>query len=99
MTDISIQPGSPDRVWVGDTAVEPSHRRRGLGRWLKAAITRRILDELPGVRWVITHNAGSNDAMLAINHDLGFRPAAVVTTWQMPAAQLREQLVLAEGRA
>lgn len=98
MTDISIQPGSSDRVWVGDTAVEPAHRRRGLGRWLKAAITRRILDELPEVRWVITHNAGSNEAMLAINHELGFRPAAEVTTWQLPAVRLREQLVLSAER-
>lgn len=92
MTDISIRPGTPDRVHVGDTAVDPAHRGKGLGKWLKAAITRKIMDELPGVRWVITWNAGSNDAMLAINNQLGFRPAAVTTTWQLGTTDLRARL-------
>jgi GNAT superfamily N-acetyltransferase len=84
LTDITVRPELPDRVWVGDTAVDPAHRGQGLGKWLKAAITRHILDDLPDVRWVITWNAGSNAPMLAINHELGFRAAAVYTTWQLP---------------
>jgi mycothiol synthase len=92
LSTIAIRPDVPDRVWVGDTGVEPAHRGRGLGKWLKAAITRRILDELPGVRWVITWNAGSNDPMLAINTRLGFRTAAVWTTWQIGTDALRARL-------
>lgn len=92
LTTILIQPGTPDRVWVGDTGVDPAHRGRGLGKWLKAAITRRILDELPEVRWVITWNAGSNDAMLAINEGLGFSTAAVHTTWQIATEALQANL-------
>ncbi len=92
LTSIGIRPATPDRVQVGDTAVDPQHRGRGLGKWLKAAITQRILDELPEVRWVITWNAGSNDAMLAINRQLGFRAAAIVTTWQLPTASLLDRL-------
>jgi mycothiol synthase len=90
LTTILIRSDVPDRVWVGDTGVEPSHRGRGLGKWLKAAITRRILDDLPDVRWVITWNAGSNEPMLAINSRLGFRTAAVWTTWQAGTDALRE---------
>jgi hypothetical protein len=41
---------------------------------------------------VITYNAGSNDAMLAINKQLGFRTAAVHTTWQLGTSQLRDIL-------
>jgi mycothiol synthase len=96
LTDVTVRPELPDRAWVGDTAVDPGHRGQGLGKWLKAAITQHILDDLPAVRWVITFNAGSNEPMLAINHDLGFRPVAVHTTWQVPATQLRA--LLAEGR-
>jgi mycothiol synthase len=96
LTDITVRPELPDRVWVGDTAVDPAHRGQGLGKWLKAAITQHILDDLPEVRWVITWNAGSNEPMLAINHDLGFRAVAVYTTWQVPVAELRA--LLAEGR-
>jgi mycothiol synthase len=83
-------------AYIGDTAVDPAHRGQGLGKWLKAAITRRILDELPEVRWVITWNARSNDAMLAINRQLGFRPAVIATTWQVTTSALRPRLA---GRA
>jgi GNAT superfamily N-acetyltransferase len=92
LTNIIIEPGIQDRVHVGDTAVDPAHRGRGLGKWLKAAITQQILTGLPGVRWVITYNAGSNDAMLAINKQLGFRTAAVHTTWQAGTSKLRDTL-------
>lgn len=98
LTNLIIEPGTPDRVYVGDTAVDPAHRGRGLGKWLKAAITGQILAGLPGVRWVITYNAGSNDAMLAINSQLGFRTAAVHTTWQMGTSQLRDKLGALGGR-
>jgi mycothiol synthase len=96
LSDITVRPELPDRVWVGDTAVDPAHRGQGLGKWLKAAITQHILDDLPRVRWVITWNAGSNEPMLAINHDLGFRAVAVYTTWQVPVPEL--QALLAAGR-
>lgn len=89
LTSIAIRPATPDRVHVRDTGVEPPHRGRGLGKWLKAAMTRQILAEMPEVRWVITHNAGSNDAMLAINEQLGFRTQAVHTTWQLATDRLR----------
>jgi mycothiol synthase len=91
-TDITIRPGNPDRVHVGDTGVDPAHRGKSLGKWLKAAMTRRILDGLPDVRWVITFNAASNDAMLAINNQLGFRQSAVTTMWQVPTSDLRARL-------
>ncbi|HKD90009.1 MAG TPA: GNAT family N-acetyltransferase [Streptosporangiaceae bacterium] len=96
LTDVIVRPELPDRVWVGDTAVDPAHRGQGLGKWLKGAITRHILDDLPEVRWVITWNAGSNAPMLAINHELGFRAVAVYTTWQLPVEALRAA-VLATG--
>jgi mycothiol synthase len=99
LSDITVRPQLPDRVWVGDTAVDPAHRGQGLGKWLKAAITRHILDDLPEARWVITWNAGSNAPMLAINHELGFRPVAVYTTWQIPVAALQARLAAGQDPA
>jgi GNAT superfamily N-acetyltransferase len=99
LSDITVRPELPDRVWVGDTAVDPAHRGQGLGKWLKAAITRHILDDLPEVRWVITSNAGSNAPMLAINHDLGFRAVAVYTTWQLPLEAVQTRLAAQQDRA
>jgi mycothiol synthase len=92
LTNIEIVPGTPDRVHVGDTGVDTAHRGHALGKWLKAAITERILAELPNVRWVITWNAGSNDAMLGINSQLGFRVVAVTTTWQIATDRLQAGL-------
>jgi len=97
LSNITIRAGMPDRVQVGDTGVEPEHRGHALGKWLKAAITARILAELPRVRWVITWNAGSNDAMLGINTELGFRTVGVHTTWQVPAERLRARLAVQPG--
>jgi mycothiol synthase len=99
LTNITMRRGEPDRVHVGDTGVEPGHRGHALGKWLKAEMTRRILAELPDVRWVITHNAGSNDAMLGINTELGFREAAAFTTWQIPTERLLAELAAAPADA
>jgi mycothiol synthase len=97
LTTITIRPGTPDRVRVGDTGVDPEHRGRALGKWLKATMTERIIAELPEVVWVTTWNAGSNDAMLGINTQLGFRTSAVHTTWQIATDQLRTRLRAAEA--
>jgi mycothiol synthase len=95
LTNITMRHGEPDRVHVGDTGVDAAHRGHALGKWLKAEMTRRLLAELPDVRWVITSNAGSNDAMLGINAQLGFHTTAVFTTWQVPTDQLLARLAAA----
>jgi mycothiol synthase len=81
-TEIFFSPWYPDRSWQGNTGVNPAHRNVGLGRWLKAVNLVRLLDERPEVAKVDTQNAGSNDAMLSINHALGFRPAAITNRYQ-----------------
>jgi mycothiol synthase len=89
LTDIVVNAAAPQRVHVGNTAVEPAHRGRALGKWLKGAMTQRALDELPAARWLVTSNAASNEAMLAINRQLGFQASAQVKTWQVAAARAR----------
>ena len=77
---------SPHRPWLaiqGDTAVEPAHRNRGLGRWVKALNALRLLDERPDVQQVGTWNAGVNAPMLSINRAMGFRPAAAWQEWEL----------------
>lgn len=76
-------------VEQGDTGVLAAHRDRGLGRWLKAANLLRVLDERPDVTTVETWNAGSNAAMLGINHALGFGKVAPWTSqWLDPRTLL-----------
>jgi mycothiol synthase len=83
LTDIVLNSATPERVHIGSTGVEPAHRGRALGKWLKAAMTQKILDEIPAARWLITGNAASNDAMLSINRQLGFHASATVKRWQV----------------
>lgn len=76
----------------GDTAVDPAHRNRGIGRWLKAAMALRLLDRYPDLRSITTFNAESNDPMLTINVAMGFRPYRAYVAYQADAAVVREAL-------
>jgi GNAT superfamily N-acetyltransferase len=81
--DVSYISSEPQTVWVGATGVRPEHRGFALGKWLKAAVTLRILDERPDVTEIRTGNADSNDAMLGINKQMGYRPFIAQTTWEL----------------
>lgn len=82
----------PELAWQWATGVDPNHRNRGLGRWLKAAMIEKVIDEYPMVRRVDTYNAGSNEPMLAINIEMGFRPIHYATAWQGDLATARDRL-------
>lgn len=82
----------PDLGWQWDTAVDPAHRNRGLGRWLKASMIERIISDYPSLRRVDTYNAGSNEPMLAINIEMGFRPIYHARAWQGDLATARARL-------
>jgi GNAT superfamily N-acetyltransferase len=82
-TNVGWSPFDPAVVWVGATAVDPAHRGHALGKWLKAVMTLRVLDERPDVTQIRTGNADSNDAMLGINRAMGYRPWIAGTTWEL----------------
>ena len=86
ITELVIPERWPEHAYQEDTAVDPAHRDRGLGRWLKGQLMLDLLEELPAIAHVETWNAGSNDAMLGINTAMGFRPAQEWGTWQGPTA-------------
>ena len=91
-TQINTQDLQPDLAWQWDTGVDPSHRNKGLGRWLKAAMIRRIVASHPDVARVDTSNAGSNEPMLNINVEMGYRPVHIAYAWQGDLATVRERL-------
>ena len=90
--DVHYDPKTPPIVHVGATGVRPEHRGFAIGKWLKAAIQLRILDELPEFTEVRTGNADSNDAMLGINHAMGYKPFAATTTWEFRVDRVAEAL-------
>jgi GNAT superfamily N-acetyltransferase len=77
-TELLFRPYKPWLVEQEDTGVDPAHRGRGIGRWLKAVNALRVLDEKPAARILETWNDGTNRWMLDINTAMGFRP---VVSW------------------
>lgn len=86
------EPSQPYLAQQGDTAVSTSYQNRGLGRWLKAAMLEKLLTERPGVQKVRTGNAHSNEPMLKINTELGFRPVMTELIWQADTKNVADYL-------
>jgi GNAT superfamily N-acetyltransferase len=81
--DVYWAPHDGNVVYVGATGVDPEHRGHALGKWLKAAMTLRIMDERPQVTEIRTGNADSNDAMLGINKQMGYKPFIAQRLWEI----------------
>ncbi|HVT76579.1 MAG TPA: GNAT family N-acetyltransferase [Acidimicrobiales bacterium] len=81
--DVGWNPSEPETVYVGATGVFPEHRGHALGKWLKATMTLRVMDERPQVTSIRTGNADSNDAMLGINREMGYVPFISQTVWEI----------------
>ena len=88
-TELFYDPKIPHLIWQSGTAVIPSHRGHGLGKWVKAAMLERVLRDWPQARIVRTGNADSNAPMLAINTRLGFKPAWAESIWEVGIADAR----------
>lgn len=73
-------------VGVGQTGVKRAHRGHAIGKWMKASMTLRILDEHSEVTEIRTTNASTNEAMLGINRAMGYQVERVLTTWQLPVS-------------
>ena len=82
----------PDLVDQWDTGVDPEHRNKGIGRWVKAAMAFELRDRYPAVRRIDTENAGSNAPMLGINVEMGFKPILIQNVWQGDLATIRANL-------
>ena len=92
ITDMEYVPYRPTLINQGFTGVRPDARRRGLGKWLKAAMLTHIHELYPDVEVVVTGNAGSNVPMLAINNQLGFKQFLTGSEYQMSRERLAARL-------
>jgi GNAT superfamily N-acetyltransferase len=91
-TNIVCQKLHPAMAYQWDTGVDPDHRNKGLGRWLKAAMMQDIVANYPDVEIVVTENAESNAPMLNINVEMGFKPYLEQILWQGELASVRAAL-------
>jgi mycothiol synthase len=91
-TEVGWWPTIPTIVWQWGTGVRPEHRGHALGKWLKAVMLERVLDERRQAKDIRTTNADSNDAMLGINHALGFRKYHTNLWWQLDVEDAKRAL-------
>jgi GNAT superfamily N-acetyltransferase len=83
ITQIFTDAGTPDWAFQMDTAVLADHRGHRLGLLVKVAMLELLTEHEPAVRHIVTGNAGSNQHMIAINEQLGFRVSAVYRNWEL----------------
>lgn len=88
LSEVTWKPSVPDTIHQGDTGVRATHRGHAIGKWMKAVMLRRMLNERAQVVDVRTRNADSNAAMLGINDALGFKPYIAQTVWQAQIERL-----------
>ncbi len=91
-TEFLFPPSDPKAAWQEATAVDPTHRDKGLGRWLKAANCLRLFDEHPEIEYVDTWNAFSNAPMLGINIAMGFEVVKSFSAYQIRTEALQARL-------
>jgi len=91
-TELAWNPNRPEIASQGMTGVFPEYRNLGIGRWLKAVMLEKLLQEKPQVRFVRTGNADSNAPMLKINEELGFKPYSSNIIWQIDTQKAQEYL-------
>jgi len=96
LTEVGFRPHRPWFAVQGNTGVDPRHREKGLGRWLKSAMILRLVAEHPEVECVDTWNANSNRPMLNINEAMGFRPLRYIGGWQAPLEVVARRIAAAE---
>jgi GNAT superfamily N-acetyltransferase len=83
MTEIVVNADRHDVAYQWNTIVDPEHRGRRLGMVLKTWNHHYLVEQVEGIRYLNTWNAASNSFMIAVNEDLGFRPAERWSQWQL----------------
>lgn len=95
MTDMIRRKTDPTTWMVNVTMVDPEHRGKSLGKWIKGAANLAALDRWEGGVYEETGNAFINEPMLAINHAMGFEHELTMTGFLLPVDRARAYL---EGR-
>ena len=81
-TEVVVNTHRLECSWQWNTVVLAPYRGHRIGRWMKAAMWKRLRCEEPEVTRLHTGNAGSNSYMLAINDEMGYRPTHTEVCYQ-----------------
>ncbi|WP_246560550.1 GNAT family N-acetyltransferase [Kitasatospora kifunensis] len=82
----------PETCYQHDTSVVATHRGRGLGRAMKAAMMRELVVERPQVRRIVTSTNADNVHMIAVNDAIGYHVLRRLIWVETTASALAETL-------
>ena len=85
-----VDPEAPQWGFQQLTAVIRSHRGHRLGLLVKTAMLELLASAEPQIEWIATGNAATNEHMIAVNEQLGYK--VVEPGWrfyEMPVADMR----------
>jgi GNAT superfamily N-acetyltransferase len=88
MTQVGVDPFTPRWAFQEITAVARPHRGHRLGLLVKVAMLELLADCEPLVKRIHTSNADTNEHMVAINVELGFRAVDRWRSWELPVASM-----------
>jgi GNAT superfamily N-acetyltransferase len=97
MTQLGVDPLTPDCGFQELTVVARPHRGHRLGLLVKVAMLELLADHEPLLERIFTSNADANEHMIAINADLGFRVLGYRQSWELTVADVLARPVA--GRA
>jgi GNAT superfamily N-acetyltransferase len=86
LTQIGVDSTDPSWGFQFVTAVTRAHRGHRLGLLIKVAMLDRLATAEPGIRHIQTGNADSNQYMIAINAELGYKVLDEWRTWELDVA-------------
>jgi GNAT superfamily N-acetyltransferase len=88
-THVQVDPLRPDWGYQELTAVIRAHRGHRLGLLLKTAMLELLAEAEPKLEQITTGNAATNEHMIAINEQLGYRVLEPRWQfWELPVASL-----------
>ena len=82
LTQVATDPGNPGWGFQQITAVLSGHRGHRLGMLVKIEMLDLLAQHEPGLKRIVTGNAGLNKHMIAINDQLGFEVTSAYRTWE-----------------
>jgi GNAT superfamily N-acetyltransferase len=88
LTQLGVDPATPDWGYQEMTAVTRAHRGHRLGLLLKVTMLDLLAKLEPQLRWIITGNADGNSHMIAINARLGFQFLDRWAIWHLDVADV-----------
>jgi GNAT superfamily N-acetyltransferase/RimJ/RimL family protein N-acetyltransferase len=97
LTQLGVDPELPAWGFQMLTAVTRAHRGHRLGLLIKVAMMELLAAREPQLQTIITGNSETNEHMIAINAELGYRLLDTFQSWELELSAVRQPRVGGTG--